>query len=491
MNLHPRITKHLLLFLAFIIAQAVAAINADSLRRVINKTTRDTHQVNAMNILGDELLHTNPSECYLLSHKARALAELLDFKKGIGEADQTLGMYFSFNGGDSALYYLNKAKIIFTQIKSERRLGSISVTLGTYYETISDFQNSLDNYLGGLKIFEKLKSDKGIAGASLGLGNVFFSLNNFKKSIEYSRKSMTHYQKINSPYVSWAMNNMANAYEKLGIMDTAVALYEQSLALKLENKDYYGAVFSIENLGNIYLQQGDLKKALTYFERMIAVCRQRKLEKEPFANAFKSLAEVYLRMENYSRAKQNLDSVNVYMKALNFGELQTDYFHKMSRYFEGINDYKQACEYKDRYIKIKDSLFTSEVNRIVTEADTKYTTEKKQKEIELLNKDKKISALQLQESDAKLNKQRVIIFSAAGAAILLIVMVIMLINRNKLKQKTNEKLSAFNYDLQTQKNLVEEKQKEILDSIHYAKRIQQSLLTNEKYIHKTLNKLKK
>jgi hypothetical protein len=39
-----------------------------------------------------------------------------------------------------------------------------------------------------------------------------------------------------------------------------------------------------------------------------------------------------------------------------------------------------------------------------------------------------------------------------------------------------------------QKLLVEEKPKEILDSIRYAKRIQTSLLSNEKYIHRSLNK---
>jgi hypothetical protein len=41
-----------------------------------------------------------------------------------------------------------------------------------------------------------------------------------------------------------------------------------------------------------------------------------------------------------------------------------------------------------------------------------------------------------------------------------------------------------------QKYLVEEKQKEIIDSIKYAKRIQQSLLPTDKYIGKSLNRLK-
>ena len=42
-----------------------------------------------------------------------------------------------------------------------------------------------------------------------------------------------------------------------------------------------------------------------------------------------------------------------------------------------------------------------------------------------------------------------------------------------------------------QKKLVEEKQKEVLDSIHYAKRIQTALITSEKYIEKNLDKLNK
>jgi transcription elongation GreA/GreB family factor len=36
---------------------------------------------------------------------------------------------------------------------------------------------------------------------------------------------------------------------------------------------------------------------------------------------------------------------------------------------------------------------------------------------------------------------------------------------------------------------LEEKQKEIIDSIYYARRIQRALLTSEKYIERNLNKL--
>ena len=54
----------------------------------------------------------------------------------------------------------------------------------------------------------------------------------------------------------------------------------------------------------------------------------------------------------------------------------------------------------------------------------------------------------------------------------------------KAKQKAEKKLFE-------QKQMIEEKQKEILDSIRYAKRIQNALLPHEKYIERNLDELNK
>jgi hypothetical protein len=53
----------------------------------------------------------------------------------------------------------------------------------------------------------------------------------------------------------------------------------------------------------------------------------------------------------------------------------------------------------------------------------------------------------------------------------------------QVKERTTE--------ITKQKHLIEEKQKEILDSIKYAKRIQQAHMPTEKYVEKNINRLKK
>jgi hypothetical protein len=59
-----------------------------------------------------------------------------------------------------------------------------------------------------------------------------------------------------------------------------------------------------------------------------------------------------------------------------------------------------------------------------------------------------------------------------------------------LKLKAEEKLKETLKNLEDKNRLIEEKQKEILDSIQYAKRIQNAHLPNEKFISKTLKRLK-
>ncbi|MCE3260433.1 MAG: protein serine/threonine phosphatase, partial [Bacteroidetes bacterium] len=465
-----------LLVVAALLCGMSYGTNADSLLKAASKMKDDSTKVNLMARVADEYLHANTDKCHPLLHETIALAIKTGHKRGLGTAYQILGSYFSFNLADSSLFYLQKAKQIKEETKDLGGLGSVLVNIGSYYEGVSDFPKALYHYLEGLKLFEKINYDMGIGSASMGAGNIFLELSNYKKSIDYYKKSLFHYKKINSPYQSWVINNLATAYERTGVIDSAEILYQKSLGLKLEEGDYYGAVFSINSLGNMFLQGKEYKKALRYFERARTICSEKNLEKEITAHAYKNLSEVYLKLGEPKKAAPMIDSLERLASGLGVADLTTGLMLVKSSYYESLGDYKNANYFKDLYLRKKDSILSNEVSRIAAEADAKFKSEKKQKEIELLNKDKKISDLQLRENQNELNTQRTIIFSSVGAGVLLVILVFLLFNRNKLKQKTNERLAAFNSELQVQKNLVEEKQKEIVDSINYAKHLQEAIL---------------
>lgn len=59
------------------------------------------------------------------------------------------------------------------------------------------------------------------------------------------------------------------------------------------------------------------------------------------------------------------------------------------------------------------------------------------------------------------------------------------------RKEAEDKLKESLEKIETQHQTLEEKQKEIIDSINYAKRIQKSNMSSERYIEQTINRLKK
>jgi hypothetical protein len=83
---------------------------------------------------------------------------------------------------------------------------------------------------------------------------------------------------------------------------------------------------------------------------------------------------------------------------------------------------------------------------------------------------------------AESKKQKIIIYSVCGILIMVIGFAVFAYRSFRQKQKANIEITR-------QKHVIEEKQKEILDSIHYAKRIQTALMSPEKHIARELQRL--
>ena len=83
---------------------------------------------------------------------------------------------------------------------------------------------------------------------------------------------------------------------------------------------------------------------------------------------------------------------------------------------------------------------------------------------------------------AEKKKQAIILYSVIGGLMVVLVFAGFVFRSLRITRRQKQLIEQ-------QKHLVEEKQKEILDSIHYARRIQTALLPTEKYIDKTLKRL--
>lgn len=108
-------------------------------------------------------------------------------------------------------------------------------------------------------------------------------------------------------------------------------------------------------------------------------------------------------------------------------------YDEMSRLYTAKNDYRKALEYYRLYAEIKDSLYSEESSKRIAEMQTKYETAKKEKEIELLTKDKAIQELE---------RQRTVRNSLIGVSVLILFLAGVIYNRYRLKTRANRELEG-------------------------------------------------
>jgi hypothetical protein len=130
---------------------------------------------------------------------------------------------------------------------------------------------------------------------------------------------------------------------------------------------------------------------------------------------------------------------------------------------------------------MQDSLNMESNKKASIESQLKYEYEKKAVADSVrVVEEKKVVAAQLKQK----RTQRYALYGGLG---LMALFALFMVNRFRITSKQKNIISEQKKLVEAQKSIVEEKQKEVLDSIHYAKRIQRSLLPQEKYIEKILN----
>ncbi len=122
----------------------------------------------------------------------------------------------------------------------------------------------------------------------------------------------------------------------------------------------------------------------------------------------------------------------------------------------------------------------------IADLGMKYETEKKQKEIELLQKDKELHDSKLASKNLEIEERENTIVIFIIITLLCSVLIFFIIRSNYLRKQANDLLTSQKSEIEKQKRLIEVKNIEITDSINYAQRIQKSILPPTEEISRIL-----
>ena len=179
---------------------------------------------------------------------------------------------------------------------------------------------------------------------------------------------------------------------------------------------------------------------------------------------------------------------NYIMKALQISEqihdvkgIATNYFNLFQARKEA-GDLKQAYEYYKKYLLAQDNIVNDENLKEQTRLEMQFEFGKKQTADSVKVAEEKKLAV------AELNNEKNKSYALYGGLAILLLFAAFMYNRFLLTRKQKSIIENQKTELEYQKGLLDQKNKDIIDSIHYAQRIQRSLLPNEKYLNKIIKK---
>ncbi|MBI3511932.1 MAG: tetratricopeptide repeat protein [Bacteroidetes bacterium] len=427
----------------------------DSLLAQLKRDKEDTNKVNHLDYLASALYSTNPDSTILLGTQAVAIAKKINFKKGEANSYSSSGVgYWAKADYLKALEnYFNALKIDET-LKDSSGLARIFGNIGIVYDEQSDYPKALEYYGKALKIAEQRGDKKRIAIQLSNMGVVYDEESDYANALDYDFKTLKLTEELG------AKNLIASALGNIGIV------YDHQAESSSKNKN---------------VNEDLLNKAMNYYLQAL------KLDEE-LGNQNNSAAwlgnigTLSITLKKYKQAEKYLLDALAIDTTIGFLNHTQNTEEQLSDAYEKMGKPELALKYYKNAMALKDTLFSQEKNKEITRKELNYQFEKKQNEQKAAQEKKDALA----QADAR--KQKVILLFVIGGLGLVILFAGFIFRSLRVTRKQKKIIEIKSAETEKQKILIEEKNKDILDSIHYAKRIQQSLLPTEKYIGKNLSR---
>ena len=484
--------------------------NIDSLLALLKKDNSDTNKVIHSNNLCRAYSNTGLYDTALhFSNDALQLSKRLNFKKGIANSYGNIGAVHYFLGDYlKTLEYWNKALKVDEELKNKNNIATRLGNIGAIYYSQGDYPRAMDFYFKALKTQEEL-GNKNFIGTWLGnIGLVYWNQGDFQKALDYSFKALKIDEDLgNKSGIARNLGNIGLIYLSRGNYSKALDHFFRALKMDEETGDKILVATTLGNIGKVYHQQGEIynsqsqqqfffNKALGYYFKALKI-DEASGNKSGIATHLGNISLLNIKTGKFKDAEQYLkkciiinDSIGALKELMDDEEILSHLYDTTDRYKEALIHYKKA-------IALKDTIFSQENKKELVRKEMNYEFDKKEAVTKAENE--KLQAV----AEEKSRKQKFVIWSVATGLLLVIIFAGFIFRslritrkqKNTIELQKNEVLKQKNIAdgqriiaeelreiSEKQKHIVEEKQKEIVDSITYARRIQRALLTSDEYI---------
>lgn len=410
---------------------------ADAFRKEIDQQEDSEAKVIRIIEFTNNYFDTVGNRCLPFLEEAQAICKRIEYKAGevLCLCNGLFARYISNNitNTDAEIQRIGS---MLEAIKDRPFEYSYSLTLFGYLHWYrGEFDKGFNNAFAALKVYDQVTHIKESGWMFYSLGVFYFDTNDLTNAEHYFEKSIASFEGNNYTYGSArAKNGLASVKIKQLRNEEAIPYLEFAINTYRDGNFYSGLARTLTDLALIQKAEKNYSRALELLEESLAI-RKTIQNAQGLITSYTEIGELLLIRGEVELALQNLlagikisETIGAKYKSMRLHKLLSDTFKQ-------AGNIHLAFEHFEKFHNLKSDVLSEESANNIRKMQTKFETEKSEKEAEI----------------------------------------------ERLK----------NVELRNANLIISEKQKEILDSIHYAKRIQLSLLPTEKYIERQLKRLQK
>lgn len=273
-----------------------------------------------------------------------------------------------------------------------------------------DYEKVLPKYFRSRDLFDSLNDISGLAAIHNEMAVFYHKQKDFDNAFKCLDASEKYAREANNQMALGTSLGHRGAFLALrGKFSEAKPYYEEVYRIRVATQDSVGLGYALADLSEVTLNEGNRDKALDYLDRSTAI-RNKINDRQGVAINEVNKGEIYFKAEQYQNAAKYFESCLQLSLEIGFVDLSRHTYDYLSKTYLALQDYKKAYALQEKYIQFKDSLFNLDRSKVIQELQTKYETEKKDRQISDLDKDNALKQATIERN----------YFSIAGLVVLVL-----------------------------------------------------------------------
>ncbi len=356
--------------------------------------------------------------------------------------------------------------------KEKRMLAYALVQQGRWHHIRKEYSQALEKHFAALKESEKINYMYGRIIAHNRIGAIYLDDKNNDLAIKQYHYSVPLAIAINdSDDLSENYSSLGTAYTNKKNYDSSLLYHLKSLDIRLKKSNKKNLANTYNNIGLVYKGLKDYEKATDFLIKALNIRTEIK-DKKGIAGSKINIGNVLNLKKDYLQALVYLNEGAKIAYDVKQAEFYCNGLLGIKNSYAGLQKWKECSFAWDAYKQASDSVKAEKIKKDIIELETKYESDRK-------DVDLKLQEEQIKSKTAQNSKQQILIMASVIALLMSLIAVFFIYRSFRLNKKNAVQLAFKNH-------LIEEKNKEITDSINYARLIQQSLLASETMLNKNL-----